>query len=46
MIGLPYTHVERVKLLIEAHHGEVLDQDFGMDVLFTVRFVQQGFELF
>lgn len=42
----PYHWFERLRLLIAAHHGEVLDQDFGAEVTLTVRFPSQRFSAF
>jgi uncharacterized YigZ family protein len=38
MLGLPYSLFEQVRLLIQAHHGELLDQDFAAEVTLTARF--------
>ena len=37
-ISLPYTLYERIKLLVETHRGDVLDQDFTAQVTLKVRF--------
>ncbi|HZW05028.1 MAG TPA: YigZ family protein [Anaerolineaceae bacterium] len=39
MMVLPYPLFERSRLLIEQHHGQVLDEDFAADVTITARFV-------
>jgi len=46
MIALPYTHFDRVKLLIKAHNGEVLGEDFLADVTIHCRFTVEGFPAF
>ena len=46
MIGLPYTHFERVKREIEAHNGKILDEDFGADIIMTCQFTVEGFPAF
>ena len=46
MLALPYTHYERVKLLIEAQHGQILDEEFAVDVTVTSRFTVEKFEAF
>jgi uncharacterized YigZ family protein len=42
----PYPWFERLRLLIAAHHGEVLSQDFAVEVSLTVRFPSQHFPTF
>ena len=37
-IELPYNLYERVRLLVEAQRGQILDQDFGVQVSLTARF--------
>jgi uncharacterized YigZ family protein len=37
---VPYALYERVRLTIEAHHGKILTQEFGVDVAVTARFVE------
>ena len=39
LIAPPYPLYEQVRRLIEAHHGLILDEDFGADVMLTARFV-------
>ena len=46
MLACEYSLFERVRLLVEAHHGQILDQDFGADVTLTVRFATWHFEEF
>jgi uncharacterized YigZ family protein len=38
MLACPYPYFDRVRLLIVAHHGLILDEDFGVDVTITARF--------
>jgi uncharacterized YigZ family protein len=38
LIAAPYSFFERVRLAIEGHHGEVLDEEFAADVTLTARF--------
>ncbi len=38
MLACEYSYFERVRLLVAAHHGQVLDEDFGADVTVTARF--------
>jgi uncharacterized YigZ family protein len=37
MLAFPYTYLERVRLLVSAHSGEVLDEAFTSDVTLTAR---------
>jgi len=37
LLALPYTLLERVRLLVKKHHGEVLDEDFAADITMTLR---------
>ena len=39
IIAPPYPLYEQVRRLVESHHGQILDEDFGADVMLTVRFV-------
>jgi uncharacterized YigZ family protein len=48
MLAVPYPAFERVRLLVSAHGGEVLDESFGADVTLTARFgitQYEGFEV-
>src|SRR5690606_32743118 len=38
LVEVPYNLFERLRLLVEAHHGEILDETFGAEVLVTIRF--------
>ena len=46
MLVAPYNWFERLRLLIEAHHGELIEQDFAADVTLTARFPSQDFPQF
>jgi uncharacterized YigZ family protein len=37
MLALPYNLLERVRLLVGKHHGDILDEDFAADVTMTLR---------
>ena len=37
MLAFPYTYLERVRLLVAAHEGTVLDEEFAADVTLTAR---------
>lgn len=38
MLALPYNLLERVRLLVSKHHGEILDEEFAADITITLRF--------
>jgi uncharacterized YigZ family protein len=38
MVGFGYPYVERMRRLVIAHHGQVLDEDFAVEVTLTARF--------
>jgi uncharacterized YigZ family protein len=46
MIAMPYPYYERIKLLVEAHHGIILDEEFAADVTMTCRFSERAFPAF
>ncbi len=46
MLVMPYTWYERVRNLVAAHHGEILDSDFGAEVTLTMRFRQSAYPEF
>jgi uncharacterized YigZ family protein len=46
MMAMPYGFFERVRLAVQAHQGEVLDEDFGAEVTMTARLVVEHFEPF
>jgi uncharacterized YigZ family protein len=37
MLALPYNLLERVRLLVSKHHGDILDEEFAADVTVTLR---------
>ncbi|MGB7876814.1 MAG: YigZ family protein [Anaerolineales bacterium] len=37
MLALPYNLLERIRILVEAHHGEILEESFAADVTMTLR---------
>ncbi len=37
MLSFPYTYLERVRLLVAAQQGNILDEDFAADVTLTAR---------
>ena len=42
----PYPYFERLSLLIEAHQGKILHQDFAAEVTVTARFAVEHFPAF
>ena len=42
----PYSFFERVRLAVEAHHGQILEEDFAADVTITARFAVENFPAF
>jgi uncharacterized YigZ family protein len=46
LIVLPYPFFERVRLAIQAHHGQTLDEVFAVDVTLTARFPIEHFAAF
>jgi uncharacterized YigZ family protein len=46
MLALPYSLFERARLIIAAHQGQILDEDFGVDVTITARFAIEHFDAF
>jgi uncharacterized YigZ family protein len=41
MMAVPYALFEQVRLLIAAHQGQILDEEFAADVTMTARFVRE-----
>jgi len=37
MLALPYNLLERVRMLVESHQGDVLDESFAADITMTLR---------
>jgi uncharacterized YigZ family protein len=46
LIATPYSFFERVHLAIEAHHGQILDEEFAADVTLTARFPAERVPVF
>ena len=46
MAEYPYRLVERVRLLVTAQHGQILDEDFAAQVTLTARFPVENFPAF
>ena len=43
MMALPYNMYERVKLLVEARYGRILDEEFAADITITAQFATDQF---
>ncbi len=46
MIAMPYSYFERIRLLISAHHGKIVDEDFAADVTITCGLAVEEFPAF
>ena len=46
MLAIPYSHLERVRLLIAAHNGRSLDEEFAADITVTAQFTVEKFPEF
>jgi len=46
MTAIPYNLLERVRLLVDRNHGEVLGEDFAADITMTLQFPVELFESF
>ena len=46
MVVIPYSWFERLRLLIEKFHGQILDEDFAADVTVTARFAIERYQSF
>jgi uncharacterized YigZ family protein len=46
MLAVPYNLLERIRLLVESHHGEVLDETFAADITMTLRIPVENTEKF
>jgi uncharacterized YigZ family protein len=46
MLALPYTHFERVKLLLDEYGAQTLDTEFSADILITAQFTVEKFPPF
>lgn len=46
MMVLPYNLLERVRLLVAAHNGRILDETFAADITLTAQFTVERFPLF
>lgn len=46
MVELPYSFLERIRLLVQEKGGQILDEDFGVDVILTARFPVERLQAF
>jgi len=46
MLAFPYTYLERVRLLVAAQEGRILDEDFAVDVTLTARLIVEKLPAF
>jgi uncharacterized YigZ family protein len=46
MLALPYPLFERVRLLVSAHAGEILEEDFTAEVTITAQFIPDQLDAF
>ncbi len=46
MLAVPYSLFERIRLLVPAHHGKILDETFAADVTVTARFAVEHLPAF
>lgn len=46
MMVLPYNLLERMRLLVAAHNGRILDETFAADITLTAQFTVERFPLF
>jgi len=46
MLAIPYTHLERVRLLVADHHGRIDEEIFAADITLVLQFVVAQFETF
>jgi uncharacterized YigZ family protein len=46
MLAAPYSLFEQVRLLVNAHRGEILDEEFAADVMITARFADEHVDSF
>jgi putative IMPACT (imprinted ancient) family translation regulator len=46
MLVFPYTYLERVRLLVAAQEGKILDEDFAAEVTLTARIMVEKLPAF
>ena len=46
MLVIPYNYLERIRLLVTAHNGRILDELFAADITITAQFIVEAFTAF
>jgi uncharacterized YigZ family protein len=46
MLVVPYSHLERVRLLVADQHGRIIEEDFATDITITCQFTTDRFSPF
>ncbi len=46
LLAIPYNLLERLRLIIPAHHGQILTEDFAADITLTLQFPVTSFDGF
>ncbi|MFK7806115.1 MAG: YigZ family protein [Anaerolineae bacterium] len=46
MLVVPYTHLERIRLLVAEYQGKIEDEEFAADITLVVQFIVEQFEPF
>ena len=46
MVATPYPFFERIRLAVQAHHGQILDEDFAAEVTLTAQFAVEHVDPF
>ena len=46
MLVLPYSHLERVRLLVADQYGKIVDEEFAGDITMTCLFTPRRFDQF
>lgn len=46
LLALPYALFDQARLLIDAHHGHLIEQDFAADITLTLRFATEHTPVF
>jgi uncharacterized YigZ family protein len=46
VISVSYSFFEQAKRIIETHKGKIIDEDFGVDVMLSIQFIEERFQEF
>lgn len=46
LLASPYSYLERIRLLVADYGGQILDEEFGADIMMTVQFEVERFDGF